>query len=134
MKEILLGAAVALALYAAGVVTLIVAGRREDARALAGIVPDCLVLFGRLLKDSRLSRRQKLPVVLLVGYLALPLDLIPDFIPIAGQLDDVILAGLVLRRLVRRAGSELIGEHWTGPPGSLVVLLRLAGASRVTTR
>jgi uncharacterized membrane protein YkvA (DUF1232 family) len=57
----------------------------------------------------------------------MPFDLVPDFIPVAGQLDDAILAGLVLRVLLRSAGAELIREHWPGPEPSLNRLLRLAG-------
>src|SRR5438132_14420124 len=103
VKWVLIGMGVGLVVYAGFVLALIVLGRRQDARALAGFVPDCLVLVGRLLKDPGLSRRQKLPLALLIVYLALPVDLVPDFIPVAGQLDDVILAGWVLRRLVRGA-------------------------------
>ncbi len=63
----------------------------------------------------------------LVGYLALPFDLVPDFIPIAGQLDDVMVVGLVLRSLVRADGSELLRQHWPGPQRSLELVLRAAG-------
>ena len=83
-----------LVLVWAGVVAaLIVMGRRNDARALAGFIPDCLILMKRLIADPRVPRRRKLLLVGLVGYLALPFDLIPDFIPVAGQLDDVIVVG-----------------------------------------
>ena len=123
----LTGVGVVLVLYAGFLVGLILAGRRRDARALARFVPDCLVLFGRLLREPRLTRREKVPLALLVAYLALPIDLVPDVIPVAGQLDDVILAALVLRRLVRTAGPELVASHWPGPEASLALLLRLAG-------
>jgi len=113
------------ALYAAFVAALVVAGRRSQARALAGFVPDCLVLGKRLVADPRVPRRHKLALVLLVGYLAMPFDLVPDFIPVAGQLDDVIVAALVLRLLARR---DLVAEHWSGPPASLAVVLRMASA------
>ena len=112
--------------YAIFVLCLLLAGRRQDARAVAGFIPDCLVLFRRLLGDDRVPRRSKLLLGALVGYLAMPFDLVPDFIPVAGQLDDAILVGLVLRAALRSGGPELLREHWPGPPGSLAALLRLA--------
>jgi uncharacterized membrane protein YkvA (DUF1232 family) len=89
-------------------------------------VPDCAVLFSRLLRDQRLPRRHKLLVAALIPYLALPFDLIPDFVPVAGQLDDAVLVAFVLRRIVR-VNPDLIREHWPGPPSSLRLVLRLAG-------
>src|SRR4051794_30082045 len=102
------------------------AGRKSQARALIGFVPDCLVLMGRLMHDPRVPRRKKALLIGLAGYLALPFDLVPDFIPVAGQLDDVIIAALVLRRFVRAGGEPLIRELWPGPERSLALILRLA--------
>lgn len=117
------------ALYLALVAALLVAGRREDARALAGLIPDCVIAFRRILADDRVPRRHKLVLGALVGYLVLPIDLVPDFIPVAGQLDDAIVAGLVLRYVLRAAGPELLREHWPGPERSLALVLRFAGAT-----
>jgi uncharacterized membrane protein YkvA (DUF1232 family) len=122
-------ALIALAVYAAFVVALVAAGRRGEARALARFVPDCARLFKRLLGDRRIARRQKLPLALLAAYLVSPIDLIPDFIPVAGQLDDAILVAVALRYVARSAGPEVIREHWPGPDESLRAVLRLAGAS-----
>ncbi len=122
----LLVAAVVAALYVGAVLILVVVGRRSDARALAGFIPDCLVLLRRLLSDSRVPRRRKVVLGLLVGYLALPLDLVPDFIPIAGQLDDVIIAALALRFALRSGGPEVLREHWPGPDRSLDLVIRAA--------
>jgi len=115
-----------LAAYALLVLAFVIAGRRQDARALAGFVPDCVVLFTRLMRDKRLPRRHKLLVAALIPYLAMPFDLIPDFIPVAGQLDDAILVAFVLRRVVRN-DPNLVRQLWPGPPSSLAVILRLAG-------
>jgi uncharacterized membrane protein YkvA (DUF1232 family) len=93
------------------VLALVTVGRRSDARALAGFIPDCLVLVERLLRDPRVPRRRKLLLVLLVAYLAMPIDLVPDFIPVAGQLDDAILVALVLRAVLRSGGDDLLQEH-----------------------
>jgi uncharacterized membrane protein YkvA (DUF1232 family) len=120
------GVAVVL-VWLALVVVLLVAGRRDEARALAGFIPDCLVLTGRLMSDPRVPRRRKLLLAGVVGYLALPFDLVPDSIPVVGQLDDVLVAGLVLRRFLRSGGAELVREHWPGPEQSLSAVLRIAG-------
>jgi uncharacterized membrane protein YkvA (DUF1232 family) len=119
----LIGVAV---LYALIVLAFFVAGRREDARAIGGFVPDCVVLFSRLIRDKRLPRRFKFLVGALIPYLAMPFDLVPDFIPVAGQLDDAVIVAFVLRRVARK-NPELIREHWPGPPSSLALILRLAG-------
>ena len=127
---IALGVASTLVLYAAFVLALVIAGRREDARAFAGFIPDCIVLFRRLLRDERVPRGRKLLLVALIGYLALPIDLVPDFIPIAGQLDDAIVVALVLRAVLRSGGPELLREHWPGPESSRNAIGRLAYGSR----
>lgn len=123
---ILVSLAVLVGLYLAFVFALLAAGRGSDARAVAGFIPDCLVLFRRLLADPRVPRARKLAVVVMIGYLALPVDLIPDFIPVAGQLDDAILVAVVLRFVLGGGGPRLISEHWPGPPRGAAVLRRLA--------
>jgi uncharacterized membrane protein YkvA (DUF1232 family) len=120
------GIAVSAVVYAAFLVALVYVGRRGDARALATFIPDCIVLVSRLARDTRVPRRRKLLLLLLVGYLALPFDLVPDFIPVAGQLDDAIIVALVLRSFVRSGGQDLIRELWPGPEQSLALILRLA--------
>jgi uncharacterized membrane protein YkvA (DUF1232 family) len=122
----LLGLAISVAVYAAAVLALVALGRRSDARALAGFMPDCVVLVRRLLRDPRVPRRRKLALVLLAAYVLLPFDLVPDFIPVAGQLDDAILVALVLRALVRGGGEPLVREHWPGPERSLALICRAA--------
>jgi uncharacterized membrane protein YkvA (DUF1232 family) len=110
------------------VAALLILGRREEARALATFIPDCIVLVSRLLTDERVPVRSKLLLAALVGYLALPFDLVPDFIPVAGQLDDVLVVAFVLRRFLRSGGEPLVREHWPGPETSLRLVLRAAGA------
>jgi uncharacterized membrane protein YkvA (DUF1232 family) len=118
---------VALVLYVAFVLSLFLLGRKTDARAWAGLVPDCIVLFARLLKDPRVPRRHKVLIAALVAYLSMPLDLIPDFVPVVGVLDDAIIVAVVLRTLFRGAGPDLVREHWPGPGPSLDLMVRLAG-------
>lgn len=127
---VLAAAGVTVALYAGFVLWLVRAGRREDARALAGFIPDCIVLLRRLLGDERLPRRTKILLWVVVAYLAMPFDLVPDVIPVAGLLDDAILVAVVLRVVLRAGGPDLLSEHWPGPASSLRVLLRLASRNR----
>jgi uncharacterized membrane protein YkvA (DUF1232 family) len=68
-------------------------------------------------------------LVALAAYLASPLDLVPDFIPVAGQLDDAILVALVLRSVVRSGGEALIRELWPGPDHTLNLILHVASPS-----
>ena len=122
----LLALAGLLLLYAAFVAWLLIAGRRTDARALAGFIPDCVVLFRRLLGDDRVDGWRKALLVLLLVYLASPIDLVPDFSPVAGQLDDLILVAIVLRSVLRGGGARLVREHWPGPDSSRELVVGLA--------
>jgi uncharacterized membrane protein YkvA (DUF1232 family) len=122
----LIGIGIFLVVYALFLLALVTAGRRESARALAGFIPDCIVVCSRLLREPCVPRRQKLLLVALAGYLALPFDLVPDFIPVAGQLDDVIIVALVLRSFLRSGGEPVVRAHWPGPERTLALVLRLA--------
>jgi uncharacterized membrane protein YkvA (DUF1232 family) len=113
--------------YVVGIAALIAAGRREDARALAGFIPDCVVLVSRLARDRRISRPRRAALFIVLGYLALPIDLVPDFLPGIGQLDDAVVLALALRLIVHGGGTELVREAWPGPQASLTIVLRAAG-------
>jgi len=114
-------------LYVVGIAALIAAGRREDARALAGFIPDCIVLVSRLARNRQISRARRAVLFLVLGYLALPIDLVPDFLPGIGQLDDAVVLGLALRVVVRGGGVDLVREAWPGPEASLSLVLRASG-------
>ena len=108
-------------------------GLVADARAVAAFVPDCAVLIKRLLGDPRVPRRRKLVAALAVPYLAMPLDVIPDFLPVIGLLDDALVVALARRYLLRSGGSALLAEHGPGPPRALAVVERLSGAALTLT-
>ena len=122
---LLIAVGLTLVAHAAFVLFLVAAGRRNDAHASARLVPDCVVLVSRLIRDRRVPRRRKLLLLALGAYLVLPFDVVPDFIPVAGQLDDAILVALVLRHLVRAQGAGLVRELWPGPERSVELVLGL---------
>lgn len=92
------------------------------------LIPDVLRLVRRLAADRSLSRGVRWRLGLLLAYLASPIDLVPDFLPVLGFADDAIITALVLRSVVRRAGSDVVARHWPGTPDGLRVVLRLASA------
>lgn len=118
---------VSIAVYAVFVITLVIAGRAELARAVARLVPDCVVLFRRLLGDPRIPRSKKFLLGAIIPYLLLPIDLVPDFIPVAGYLDDAVIVAFALRHVLRGSDPAIVTEHWPGPPASLALILKLAG-------
>jgi len=109
------------------IVALVIAGRRSAARELATFLPNLVVLFRGLLGDPRVPRGSKALLWFAIVWVVSPIDLIPEFIPIAGPLDDAIVAALVLRHVVRRSGPEVVGDHWRGDP---VTLDRILGVGR----
>jgi uncharacterized membrane protein YkvA (DUF1232 family) len=123
---LLVGPGVTLIAYLALIAVLLLVGRRTDARGLARFIPDCLVLIRRLIGDDQVPRRSKLVLVALVVYLSVPIDLVPDFIPVVGQLDDVLVAALALRYALRSGGPDLLRRHWPGPEQSLIAVMRFA--------
>ena len=115
--------------YAVAAAALLAAGRREDARAVAGFIPDCAVLVSRLARDPRISRPRRALLFFVLGYLALPIDVVPDFLPGIGHLDDAVMLALALRVLARGADAETLRAAWPGPESSLRVILIVAGAA-----
>jgi uncharacterized membrane protein YkvA (DUF1232 family) len=93
----------------------------------ARILPDLVRLLKNLATDRDTARGVRIVLVLLLAFVLSPIDIIPDFIPIIGFADDVIIIALVLRWLVRRAGLEPLTKHWPGTPEGLAALCRLCG-------
>ncbi len=123
--------AAALAAYAALLLALLVYARRHP-ETLSGtdvlrFLPDLLRLLRRLAADRSVPGAVRAALILLVAYLIVPIDLVPDFIPIIGYADDVLVTALVLRFTVRRAGPAALERHWPGNSQGLAVVRRLAG-------
>ena len=93
-------------------------------RELLRLLPDVLRLVHRLAGDRRLPRGVRVGLWLLLVYLAMPIDLVPDVVPVLGHADDAIVVALVLRSVVRRAGAAAIARHWPGTPDGLAALRR----------
>ncbi|HEX5728428.1 YkvA family protein [Microbacterium sp.] len=103
------------------------AGSAMDWRAILRLVPDVIRLLRRLVADRTVSRPTRWWLVGLLAYLLLPIDLVPDFIPILGFADDAIVVALVLRIAIRHAGVDAIERQWPGTPEGLQTLLVLTG-------
>lgn len=113
-------------------VALIVAlwiGKPDEVRIRDALrlLPDLVRLLRRLAGDKSLSGGVRLRLWLLLAYLALPIDLVPDFIPVIGYADDAVIVALALRSVTRRAGPEALEKHWPGTPDGLTAVRRLAG-------
>ncbi len=91
----------------------------------ARLIPDTLRLVRRLATDPTIPLVTRIPVWLLLVYLASPIDLVPDFIPVIGYADDAILTSLILRRLIRKVGTDTLTQHWPGTADGLERLRRL---------
>ena len=125
MSPLLLAILVLVAAYAALLVALVVTGRRSRAVALLRLLPDLAIFLKRLARDPRVGRHHKAALLVLAAYLASPIDLVPDFIPVAGQLDDAVLVALVLRWVMRSRGRGVLLELWPGPAETRALLERL---------
>ncbi|WP_203666953.1 YkvA family protein [Cellulomonas pakistanensis] len=102
---------------------------RPDAvrlREVVRLLPDVVRLVRRLAADRATPRGARVRLWLLLGYLALPFDLVPDVIPVLGWADDAVVVVLVLRSVVRHAGPAALDRHWPGTADGLAALRRLA--------
>jgi uncharacterized membrane protein YkvA (DUF1232 family) len=126
VHTLLIGLAITATVYAIFVCALVVLGRRTAAKELALLLPNLIMLFKDLARDPRVPRSSKVLLIFGALWFASPIDLIPEFIPVLGPLDDAVVAALILRHLLRSAGTDVVSEHWRGEPGTLNKLLRLS--------
>jgi uncharacterized membrane protein YkvA (DUF1232 family) len=128
VHPILIAAVAVIAVWLVAVLVLLWSGRRTIARELIVLLPNLVRLFRGLIGDPRVPRGSKALLLLGAVWLASPIDLITELLPGIGGIDDAIVAALVLRHLVRRAGDDVVREHWRGDPRTISLILRAAGA------
>jgi uncharacterized membrane protein YkvA (DUF1232 family) len=129
MRSLLVAALIIAAIYVVLVLALILSGRKLAAKELATLLPNLVLLFKDLLRDPHVPSRAKVVLGIAMVWLLSPIDLLPEFLPVLGPLDDAVVAALALRYLVKRAGSDVVREHWRGEPSTLDAILR---AARIT--
>jgi uncharacterized membrane protein YkvA (DUF1232 family) len=126
---ILVGLAIAAATACVAVFAgAMVAVRRGAAPAdLVGLLPSVARLLVRLLRDRSIPLRVRARILIAVAYNVQPINLIPDFVPVIGFADNVIVTGWALRSTIRRAGREVVVRNWSGTHAGLSMVFRLAG-------
>lgn len=130
MRNWLVGLGIAVFCVVASWALLLVMARRlppGPLRDLAAFIPDCVTTVRRLRADPRVPRRAKMVVLLAGLYLANPIDLIPEFLPVIGPLDDIVVVALALRYAGRQVPREVLLQAWPGEPR---LLERLLGPAR----
>jgi uncharacterized membrane protein YkvA (DUF1232 family) len=129
--DLLIGIASAMLLaWVALLIALVIVRPRSGLlREALRLLPDVLRLVRRLAADTSQPRGVRIRLVLLLIYLASPIDLIPDFIPVLGYADDAIIVTAILRTVVRRAGLPAVRAHWQGTDDGFAALARLTGLS-----
>lgn len=125
---LLVALAVIVGVWLAVIIVLYATGRTVLAREAARLIPNLAMLFAALMRDPRVPRRAKVALVCGAVWLASPIDLVPEFLPVIGPLDDAIVAALVLGFVVRTAGREVVLHHWKGDPQVIARLLSLTRA------
>jgi len=131
MRDWLAGLAVAVLCLIASWLILLVAARRLPPgvlRDLAAFIPDCVTTVRRLRKDPRVPRRARVAIIIAGLWVASPVDLIPEFIPVIGPLDDIVVVALALRYAGRQVPREVLLSAWPGDPRLLERLLGRPGA------
>ncbi len=126
MHTLLFTLAIVVGIWVVLIGALLLAGRGGTARQVATFLPNLILLFRGLWRDPRVPRGSKLLLGFGLVWLASPIDLIPEFVPVIGPLDDAIVAALILRSVARRVGKSVLAEHWRGDPATLDTFFRLA--------
>lgn len=123
LRSLLVAVACVVAVWVLAILVLVSLGRRSQARELANLLPNLVLLFRGLLADPRVPRSSKVWLWFALVWCISPIDLIPEFVPVAGPLDDAIVAALVLRHVVRRTDRAVLADHWRGDPATLDAII-----------
>lgn len=122
---------VVVAMAVAWLILVVVLWHHRPSRELAGaairLVPDLVRLVRALSRDDAIPRSVKVVLGALLLYLMSPIDLVPEFLPVIGSIDDLIVSGLVLRWACRRIGVGSLRSHWPGRPEGFELTCRLLG-------
>jgi uncharacterized membrane protein YkvA (DUF1232 family) len=129
--RLLLGVLIALAALWAGFLVLFWALRPRDVplRELLRVIPDVIRLLRSLIGDRSAPLDTRLVLVGLLAWILSPIDLIPEFVPVLGPIDDVVVAVVALRYVRRRIGVDDLRRRWSGTDAGFVLLLRVIGSS-----
>ena len=132
LVQVLVGVLLGLAVLWLALVVILWSGARDRVRLKEALrlLPDLMRLLTALARDPAVPRRVRWMLGGLMVYLALPIDLVPDFLPAIGYADDAVVTALVLRFTVKAAGAEAISGHWSGTDEGLSAIMRLAGVPR----
>lgn len=114
-------------LWAVFVAAMLIFRPKIDLREAVRILPDLLLMLGGIAQDTRLPWTVRVRLWLVLFYLAIPIDLVPDVFPVIGWADDAILVAWVVRSVVRKSGDDALVRNWPGSPEGLEVVKRLAG-------
>lgn len=127
--SVLIGVAGGVLLLWLALIVALWIGRPDELRLRDALrlLPDLVRMLRRLAGDKTLPRGVRVRLWLLLAYLALPFDLVPDFIPVIGYADDAVIVALALRSVTHRAGPEALNKHWPGTPDGLAAVRKLAG-------
>lgn len=130
LHGMLIALGVAVVVWLLAIVAFVAIGQRSHARELVTLLPNLAALLRGLLGDPRVSRNSKRWLWFALAWVISPVDLIPEFIPVAGPLDDVIVVAAVLRHVVRRTDRAVLADHWKGDASTLDAIIRLGASGR----
>jgi len=131
VRDWLIALGILAVLYVLVIVALALAGRKTAAKEIATLLPNFIILFKGLIKDPRVPRGSKWLLAFGAAWVASPIDLLPEFLPVLGPLDDAVVVALILRHLLKKAGEDVVREHWRGEPSTLDLLLpKMSSRSR----